>query len=294
MRKFGPTLAVAGAVAVVAGLAVAADETTVDRLAAETHFHGLAVDAADASRLYLATHHGLYVVGPGGKARRISEGRDDFMGFTAHPTDRSVLYASGHPAGGGNLGFIVSTDGGRTWRKLADGHGGPVDFHQMAVSKADPKVIYGIHGDLQASADGGRTWRRVGPAPERTYALAASSQDVNTLYAATQSGLLRSNDGGKTWRSAHTLRSPSTMVQVTGSGKVYAFIAGIGLVQTEEASLNWRALGGAWGGDYVLHLAAAPGDGQRLFVVTLSPRTNAQAVLASQDGGATWVNLAHE
>ncbi len=79
------------------------------------------------------------------------------MGFTPHPADESVLYASGHPAGGGNLGFIVSRDGGRGWSSLSPGVGGPVDFHQMDVSKADPSVIYGAHGGLQASRDGGRT-----------------------------------------------------------------------------------------------------------------------------------------
>src|SRR3546814_5804623 len=65
------------------------------------------------------------------------------MGFTPHPADPEVLYASGHPAGGGNLGFIVSRDGGQSWAKLSDGAGGPDDFHQMDISKADPQVIYG-------------------------------------------------------------------------------------------------------------------------------------------------------
>ena len=37
----------------------------------------------------------------------------DYMGFIPHPTDPSLLFASGHPAGGGNLGFIVSNDGGK-------------------------------------------------------------------------------------------------------------------------------------------------------------------------------------
>src|SRR3546814_9389478 len=89
------------------------DLTTVSALTGETHFHGIAVDPHDPDRLYLATHHGFYVVGPDGVAQRVSETEDDFMGFTPHPADPEVLYASGHPAGGGNLGFIVSGDGGQ-------------------------------------------------------------------------------------------------------------------------------------------------------------------------------------
>jgi hypothetical protein len=45
------------------------------------------------------------------------------MGFTPHPTNPSILYASGHPAGGGNLGFIASEDGGRSWSQAKDGAG---------------------------------------------------------------------------------------------------------------------------------------------------------------------------
>src|SRR3546814_8406373 len=77
---------------------------------------------------YLATHHGFFVVGPDGVARQISETEDDFMGFTPHPADPDVLYASGHPAGGGNLGFIVSRDGEQTWAKLSDGADGQVEL----------------------------------------------------------------------------------------------------------------------------------------------------------------------
>src|SRR3546814_2377830 len=67
-------------------------------------FHGIAVDPCNPDRLYLATHHGFFAVGPDGVAQQVSETEDDFMGFTPHPSDPNVLYASGHPAGGGNLG----------------------------------------------------------------------------------------------------------------------------------------------------------------------------------------------
>ena len=151
--------------------------TTVQALAEHTHFHGIAVDPSDPARIYLATHHGLYAVAPDGSATRLSLVQD-FMGFTPHPVDPSMLYASGHPAGGGNLGFIASEDGGRSWSQLAEGVDGPVDFHQMDVSPADPKTIYGAYaGQLQVSRDGGQTWEVVGPAPEGLIDLAASSRD---------------------------------------------------------------------------------------------------------------------
>ncbi len=266
------------------------DGTTVSTLAEKTHFHGIAVDRGGSSRLYLATHHGLYVVAPDGKSSRISETRDDFMGFTVHPTDSAIMYASGHPAGGGNLGFIISNDGGRSWTKLADGVGGPVDFHQMDVSRADPKVVYGVYEDLQRSRDGGRTWERLGPAPEGLIDLAASSKDAVTLYAATENGLIKTEDAGRSWQPAHVIRRPATMVHVAG-GEVYAFIVGTGLVRAADGAVSWQLVNNAFGEDYVLHLAVdATGDG-KLYAVTLNPQTRAQAVLVSGDRGETWASF---
>lgn len=99
---------------------------------------------ADRGSLLIATHHGLYRARiDNGETELVSERTDDFLGFTQHPADEDILYASGHPGGGGNLGSIASRDGCRSWSSLSPGVGGPVDFHQMDVSKADPSVIYG-------------------------------------------------------------------------------------------------------------------------------------------------------
>ena len=271
--------------------ALSAGETTVRILAGKTHFHGIAIDPGDPSRLYLATHHGLFEVGTDGKARRISKTGDDFMGFTPHPTDASILYASGHPAGGGNLGFIASSNGGRSWTRIANGVRGPVDFHQMDVSRVDPNVIYGVHGGLQVSNDGGRSWRIAGPAPKGLIDLAVSSKDVNVLYAATRGGLLKSGDGGRTWRFANASRRPVTMVQTTPRGDVYAFVAGTGLIRTTEGGTNWSTIGGNLGNRYILHLAVDPSDDNNLYAVTFDTRTRGNAVLASRDGGRSWSSL---
>jgi photosystem II stability/assembly factor-like uncharacterized protein len=269
------------------------ESRTLESLAQHTHFHGIAVDPTDPSRLYLATHHGLYAVSPDGSAERLSPVQD-FMGFTPHPSDPSTLYASGHPASGGNLGFIASQDGGESWSQLAEGVGGPVDFHQMDVSPADPDTIYGAYaGQLQRSRDGGRDWEVVGPVPEGLIDLAASSKDPSTLYAATQSGLLKSEDGGRSWQDAYWLRQPATMVHVTPDGAVYAFVLGTGLIETLEPKLSWQTISkDGFGGDYALHFAVDPTNRSKLYAITLDPQTHEQTVLASDDAGTTWVPLA--
>jgi photosystem II stability/assembly factor-like uncharacterized protein len=253
-----------------------------------THIHGLAVDRADPNRLLIATHHGLHALDvDAGTFAPVSEARDDFMGFTAHPAEAGILYASGHPSGGGNLGFIASQDGGKTWETLSAGANGPVDFHQMDVSKADASVIYGVYGGLQASRDGGRTWQRVGPARDGLIDLAASARDVDRLFAATEQGLAVSRDGGESWQPDPSLRQPVSMVETTADGAVYAFMLGSGLMRAEEPSLDWQALSNGFGDRYLLHLAVDPYNHDRFFA-----STQHNEMLASGDGGRTWRAIA--
>jgi photosystem II stability/assembly factor-like uncharacterized protein len=271
----------AGALALTIPITVPAQAEPVSGLKSHTHVHGLAVDRNDPAYVFIATHHGLYRAGPDGEAELISIVQD-FMGFSPHPSDANTLYASGHPAGGGNLGFVASNDGGRTWTQVSPGANGPVDFHQMTVSLADPSTIYGAYGDLQMSRDGGNTWTIVAPAPERLIDLAASSKDAVVVYAATEGGLLLSLDAGKTWKPLIDT-APVTMVEVTADGTMYAFLFGQGLATAKEGVFNWSVVSGDWDQDYILHLTVDPADPDRMFAAT----GNGQ-IVASGDRGKTW------
>lgn len=261
----------------------ARDVTALDSL---PHIHGMAVDRADPRRLYLATHGGLYTATPEGWVTLVGDSADDLMGFAAHPSDEQVLYTSGHPPGGGNLGFLRSEDGGRTWTRLAEGVRGPVDFHAMDVSKADPNVIYGVFQGLQISRDGGFTWKIRGSAPNGIYDLAASAVDPARIYAATQNGLMLSTNAGETWQLAYLLKRPASMVHSAADGRVFAFVVGVGLVMTREPMLAWRTISTAFGDRVLLHFAADPIDPNRLYAVA-----DTGAVVASKDGGRTWTSF---
>ena len=274
--------------------ASASEQTTVAELARRTHFHGISVDATNPSRLLLATHHGFFEVDDKGRASLVSNTQDDLMGFTPHPTKSSTLFSSGHPAKGGNLGFMRSDDGGRTWRKLSDGLGGPVDFHQMDVSRADPSVIFGVYRDLQKSTDGGMTWARAAPMPPGLIDLAASSLDTNILYAATETGLLKSVDGGRTWNPIHPSKQPVTSVDVTPAGDIVAFVIGTGLIRASEKDLNWELVSNTLGNAYVLHFATGPTKAGPLYVAAYDSKQKSQAILISRDGGASWKPLGSE
>lgn len=272
--------AVTVALAVIAP-ALGAEPIPLSELEKQTHYHGLAVDPTDPSRFHLATHHGFYLVDATGMATRLSPVQD-FMGFTPHPSDPSILYASGHPSGGGNLGFLLSADGGANWTEISPGLDGPVDFHQMDVSPADPRVIYGNYGGIQVSRNGGKSWSMAGPAPEGLIALAASAAAADHLYAATERGLVVSDDAGVIWQIAAFDGEVVTMVTTGPGGALYAYVVGRGLMTTGESDPgDWSLVSSDE--RILLHLAIDGRHPQHLFAIA-----HKAGILASEDGGKTW------
>jgi photosystem II stability/assembly factor-like uncharacterized protein len=264
-----------------------AETIPIDRI---SHIHGLAVDAEQPSRLYLATHDGLFLTAPNGTATRVGDSRDDLMAFATDFGESAIFYASGHPPGGGNLGLLASRDRGVAWQRLSAGVGGPVDFHAMAVSRADPRVIYGTYQGLQVSRDSGRNWRKVGPVPEKTFDLAGSARDPDTVYAAAMAGLFVSRDGGRNWSPVFMQQRPTTLVEISAGGRVYAFVYGVGLMMGDEAGAGWDVRSAEFGDRYPVKMAIDPTDPDRIHVVA-----DTGAILTSKDGGRTWVSyLGHD
>ncbi len=263
--------------------AASAEPVPLDRI---EHIHGIAVDPDQPSRLLLATHHGIFAATADGLARRISELDADLMSLAVDPRNPRKFYASGHPAGGGNLGVMASEDGGATWRHISDGVDGPVDFHALAVSPIDSNVLYGVSKELQVSRDGGMTWRRAGTAPEKLFALAVSAIEPNTLYAATMKGLLVSRDGGNNWESTSVDRRPATTVHVTPQGRLFVFVYGTGLITAEESKLAWKTVAGGFQDRVLMSLVIEPRDRDRVYALT-----DTGALMTSRDGGARWTSF---
>lgn len=278
----GSIAAMVGGVTMVTAPAVNAQERVpISVFASESHIHGLAVDPIDPAFLLVATHYGLFRAGEDGFAERISVVQD-FMSFSSHPTNPFELYASGHPAGGGNLGFIVSNDGGADWVQRSAGVNGPVDFHLLAISSADTDVIYGTYGSLQVSRDGGASWSVSGTVPEQAIDLAASAADPDTLYAATASGLFVSFDSGANWQ-ALIERDPVSLVEISPNGRLYAFVLGKGLFMAIDEDAELSLVGSDWLEPYLTSLAFDPYILDRMFAVTRDGR-----IVGSLDGGRNW------
>jgi photosystem II stability/assembly factor-like uncharacterized protein len=256
-----------------------------------THVHGLAVDRGDSSRIYIATHNGLLVWQDGQGLSSVGSSRDDFMGFSAHPTDPQMLFRSGHPAGGGNLGFQVSPDEGETWDKVSNGSPtGPADFHTMTVHPANPEHIYGwFGGRIHSSLDGGDTWT-VLPQQMGITSIAGDPTSDTTIYVGTQNGLLMSTDQGKTWTQMTTQKSLGTVLDIEPDAATDSLLL---VMQDGRIARLSRNSEGGWAvkelgtlPDAPMHLALDPKNAETMYAFS-----EGHTLYKSSNGGQTWQKI---
>jgi photosystem II stability/assembly factor-like uncharacterized protein len=118
-------------------------------------------------------------------------------------------------------GVWKTVDGGLTWKCVSDGFFGTSAIGALAVSVADPNVIYAgtgetsirgnvSHGDgVYKSVDGGRTWRNMGLKDTRHIGkIQIHPRNPDIVYVAAlghawgpneERGVFRSTNGGETW-----------------------------------------------------------------------------------------------
>lgn len=258
-----------------------------------THGHGLAVDVADPNKLYIATHHGLLVLINEKDLYRVGKSKDDYMGFSTHPTEANVVFSSGHPSLGGNIGFQKSEDGGVTWQKISSGVNGPVDFHAMTVSPVNPDLIYGWYqGNVQRSTDQGKNWEIVNGNLLPVY-LAADTQDENVVYAATTQGkgVMVSKDKGVTWSSLSpelegggvsvlTVHPKDAKILITFSEKLG------GLGKSVDSGKTWKKVSEGFNGETILHIAFNRSNPNIVYALT-----HENKLYKSSDMGDTWTQI---
>lgn len=280
--------------------------------------HGVEIyPSQDDGSIYLATHNGLFKKDVSNNSSNTTTGwtevgndKSDFMGFTINPTNKGVMYSSGHPQTGGNLGFRISDDYGETWQKVSDvTTPNPIDFHTMTVGN-NPKIIYAASGmgdNIFISTDEGKNWTITSPPPggKQVITLAANQTNSNILYAATTDGLFSSKDQGKNWQEMNNdlISGNDTMVtgiEISSDGKtVYAFAVpnptsenenGY-ILTTTDGGKTWAKTDGQIAGvQFVSKLAFGNNGEIYAAVIQDSKETGvASSVFSSNDDGKTWM-----
>ena len=260
----------------------------------DTHVHGLAVDRGDSNRLYIATHDGLFVLTNDTELTLVGKNRDDFMGFSSHPTDPNILMSSGHPSGGGNLGFLNSTDAGKTWQKISNGNpAGPADFHAMMAHPANPDHLYGWYKlRVHRSLDGGKTWEVLPKQPPEILAFAGDPRDENTVYFGSIGDLLLSTDRGETFVSIAPLLQTDIIPDIEvdqESGTLTLATRDHGIMKGSrkpEGGFVFETVGMLPGNDPAYYLALDPKNSLTLYAFG-----KGHILYKSTDGGKTWQKL---
>ena len=188
------------------------------------HIHGIGVDPTDGA-VYAGTHFGLFRIADG-KATRVADRVQDFMGFTVAGPDRFL--ASGHPGEGqggpGSVGLIESDDAGESWTELS--LSGEADFHALEYRHDRVYGLNSMTGQLLVSPDM-KSWQELSSQPMADFAV--SPTDPEVLIATTEQGLARSSDGGKTFEPVASAplmvfvswAEDGTLAGVTPEGVVY-------------------------------------------------------------------------
>ncbi len=256
-----------------------------------SHGHGISVDVAEANKLYIATHEGLFVLVDDKDLFRIGKTRDDLMGFSAHPTSPTTFFSSGHPARGGNLGFQRSDDGGVSWEKVSTGIGGPVDFHSLAVSSVSPNIVYGFfRGDIQRSIDGGLNWE-IAKGKVAPISLTSDPFDEKVLYAGTKEGALLSMDSGDSWKSIYTALDGGFVTVYAPHPEDNSFALAFfeqqgGLVKSIDKGATWTKVNEQLGSAAVLYIAYSKQKPDTIYALT-----NESTLYKSEDKGDSFRKL---
>lgn len=228
-------------------------------------------------------------------------------------SQRNVYYFG---ATGG--GVFKTTDAGRTWLPVSDGHFKTGSVGAIGVSDSNPNIVYvGMgespvrgnvsHGDgMYKSTDGGKTWKHAGLADTRHIArvrVHPSNPDVvfvaalGHLFAPNdERGVFRSRDGGKTWQKVLFRNADTGAIDLAlDPGNPDVLYAGFWQIRRTPWSLESGGPGGAMyksedGGDTWKEITRNPGLPKGIvgkIGLTVSPANSDRiwAIVEAEDGG---------
>ncbi|MCS7221598.1 MAG: YCF48-related protein [Anaerolineae bacterium] len=211
----------------------------------------LLVDRAGPETVWAATPLGVY------------RQRKGELGWTAHN--------QGLPPNGRVQALHSSPYFPNVW--LAAMAWSPVSMQHGDEGIAPPSVL--------RATDGGRNWQVVeGLSKPRVYHFAEAPQQPGRIYAATQQGVCRSEDGGHSWTQCALTAQIVQSVQAGSGTRVYAGTYGGGLYFSQDGGETWAPIGFA-GSNITNVLLRSDG----LYVVVQGSNAG---LYRTRDDGASW------
>lgn len=233
------------------------------------------------ARLYAAADSAVAIVENGGVELTLEERGARCLGVD--PEDPNVVYV-----GTSDEGLFKSSDGGRSWDRLA-GVAHP-RVTAVALSPVDGALYAGTEpSSLFVSRDGGGSWQELEglknlpsaptwsfpPRPWTSHvrSIALSPNDPGLVVAGIElGGVVRSEDGGESWQDqrpgayadCHTLAAhpaaPKTLYEAAGGG----------FAESEDFGESWETADSGIGHRYVWGLTVDRDDPSLLYVSAAS------------------------
>lgn len=157
---------------------------------------------------------GLYISFDGGASWQKRTEKDGLpkgdlgrIGLAIAPSNSNIIYALVEAK---KNGLYKSTDGGFTWKLVADkGIGGrPFYYADIFVDPKNENRLFNIHTTADVSQDGGKTFDRLIPTDlihVDNHAFWIHPDNPKLLMNGNDGGFCLSRDGGKTWDFSETL-----------------------------------------------------------------------------------------
>jgi len=229
-------------------------------------------------------------------------------GLAVDPNDPQVVYA-GSKTG---AGYFKSTDGGEYWLPANSGLPRNSSCYDMEITPCDPAILYvSLGGNVYRSEDQAVTWvlaeEGLRPGAETIWDLAVAVSPTHcppvsevVLYAATDSGVYRSLNGGSHWSAwGEGLSGVVTSIDLAESefNTLYAGTRSGEVYKSTDGGAHWSPTTAIPGVSAAIHaLAVDPYDPDVVFVGEGCKKGNPEgdtdgSAYRTVDGGNSWQEI---